>query len=56
MPTYEFKCPSCFRLEEQYFSFTDTHALLCPSCKEVPMDKVIQATPAILRGGGWGGM
>jgi putative FmdB family regulatory protein len=54
MPTYEFKCPKCFRLEEQYFGFKDEHKLLCPGCK-TEMGKVIGAAPAIFHGGGWGG-
>jgi len=54
MPTYEFKCPKCLRLEEQHFGFNDEHKLPCPSCK-TEMGKVINATPAIFHGGGWGG-
>jgi len=54
MPTYEFKCPDCFRLEEHYFKFHEEHKLNCPSCK-TKMDKVIKAMPAIFTGGGWGG-
>lgn len=54
MPTYEFKCPECLRLEDQYFTFEEEHKLNCPGC-QTKMDKVIVATPAILRGGGWGG-
>lgn len=53
MPFYEFKCPKCFRLEEHYFSFKEEHKLACPTCKK-DMEKVIQATPAIFHGGGWG--
>jgi putative FmdB family regulatory protein len=56
MPFYEFKCPDCFRLEEKYFAFTEEHKLMCESCKKIEMQKVIQATPAIFTGGGWGGM
>lgn len=57
MPIYEFKCPDCYRLEEKYFSFTEKHTMLCDNknCKEAPMEKVMHAVPAILRGGGWGG-
>jgi putative FmdB family regulatory protein len=53
-PFYEFKCEKCLRLEEHYFSFQEEHKVDCPNCKE-GMNKVIQATPAIFTGGGWGG-
>jgi putative FmdB family regulatory protein len=57
MPTYKFKCPDCSTLEEKYFTFTDKHLVPCPNsnCKDVIMDKVFLATPAIFTGTGWGG-
>lgn len=57
MPVYQFKCLDCYRLEEKYFSFTEEHTMVCVNkkCKEAQMSKVLQAVPAILRGGGWGG-
>ena len=56
MPFYEYKCPDCFRLEDKYFSFQEEHKLMCDTCKTVEMVKVLQPTPAVFRGGGWGGM
>jgi predicted nucleic acid-binding Zn ribbon protein len=58
MPTYQFKCPECYRLEDKYFTFTDKHLLVCSNsnCKDIPMDKVFLATPAIFTGTGWGKM
>jgi putative FmdB family regulatory protein len=55
MPSYEFKCSDCFRLQDKYFSFSEEHKILCDNCNK-PMSKVMQATPAIFTGGGWGGM
>jgi Zn finger protein HypA/HybF involved in hydrogenase expression len=54
MPFYEFKCAKCSKQEEKYFSFQEKHELKCVKCKK-EMNKVIQATPAVFRGGGWGG-
>ena len=54
MPMYLFKCYSCNFAKEQYFMFSEEHILTCENC-EGNMSKVIQATPAIFRGGGWGG-
>ena len=54
MPTYEFKCEKCFRLDEKYFGFTDEHLFDCENCK-TPMTKLFRATPAVFRGNGWGG-
>lgn len=53
MPTYEFKCPNCLRLEDKYFTFQEEHKLKCPGCKK-QMVKIIGITPAIFHGGGWG--
>lgn len=54
MPSYDFKCNDCYRLEEKYFSFTEEHIVMCDNCK-TEMVKVLQPTPAIFTGTGWGG-
>jgi putative FmdB family regulatory protein len=53
MPMYHFKCFKCNAEAEKYFGFHDKHEATC-ECGNV-MSKVIQATPAVFRGGGWGG-
>jgi putative FmdB family regulatory protein len=53
MPIYGFKCFKCNEQENVYFGFDDKHEVTC-KCGNT-MSKVIGATPAIFRGGGWGG-
>ena len=52
-PVYIFKCYKCSKQESIYFGFNDKHEVDC-ECGNA-MSKVIGATPAIFRGGGWGG-
>jgi len=54
MPTYQYRCKDCKAFMELHQSFYDDSIPDCVKC-EKPMSKVIQATPAIFRGGGWGG-
>jgi putative FmdB family regulatory protein len=54
MPTYDFTCDSCGEKTTQAFGFHENHLVECPQC-EKPMRKIIGATPAVFRGGGWGG-
>ena len=54
MPFYEFKCADCLRLEEKHFGFEEEHKIECDHCKS-DMVKVLQPTPTIFRGNGWGG-
>lgn len=53
MPIYAFKCFKCNAQRNVYFGFDDKQELDC-ECGNA-MSKVIGATPAIFRGGGWGG-
>jgi putative FmdB family regulatory protein len=54
MPTYEFACIPCDIQIEQYFTFHEDHRVECEKCGNA-MIKVMQATPAQFKGGGWGG-
>lgn len=54
MPIYEFKCNKCEAVTEEAFDFHTEHKVICKKCEQ-PMNKLYQATPAIFRGGGWGG-
>jgi putative FmdB family regulatory protein len=54
MPTYEFACIACDIQIEQYFTFHEDHRVECKKCGNA-MIKVMQATPAQFKGGGWGG-
>ncbi len=54
LPTYDFACIGCDIEVEKYFSFTDEHRVECEKCGNA-MIKVLSATPAHFKGGGWGG-
>lgn len=54
MPTYDFTCQTCGENTTQAFGFHENHLVECPQCDK-PMRKIIGATPAVFRGGGWGG-
>jgi putative FmdB family regulatory protein len=54
MPFYEFNCEQCNLSIDVYFNFTDNQEPKCTHCDTL-MVKVIQATPAVFKGGGWGG-
>ena len=54
MPTYEFRCVVDKSMVEIQQGFYDNTIPNCPLCGN-EMNKVFQATPAVFRGGGWGG-
>lgn len=54
MPKYDFRCPQCEKVVEIYKDFKDDTLPTCGECN-VDLSKVFQATPAVFRGGGWGG-
>lgn len=53
MPNYDFKCDQCGVVETVHFHFHDVQVLQCLDC-EVQMRKLIQATPVVFNGNGWG--
>jgi putative FmdB family regulatory protein len=54
MPQYDWRCQEDKSLLTLHQDFSDNSIPDCPVCNK-PMAKVFQATPAIFRGGGWGG-
>ena len=54
MPTYDYKCNNCNSQVEVTRSFDQDGDPMCTGCNST-MSRVWQATPAIFRGGGWGG-
>jgi len=52
MPTYDYKCNKCGMTQEIVREFGENHE---PTCCQETMARVWSATPAIFRGGGWGG-
>lgn len=62
MPTYQYRCPECKKVQELEASIHDGPAepWLCFDCtlssvppRYVRMRRVWSAVPAIFRGGGW---
>jgi putative FmdB family regulatory protein len=52
MPNYDYKCNVCGGVQEIYQQFGDSTV---PVCCQQSMSKIFQATPAVFKGGGWGG-
>jgi putative FmdB family regulatory protein len=52
MPTYEFSCPICNVVIEQYFTIDSDHIINCGDCG-VQMDKKFSATPVHFKGTGF---
>lgn len=51
MPTYNFKCPCGFTVEEQR-KFGENYPPDCPKCDH-RMKQVIGSNPFVLKGSGW---
>jgi len=54
MPKYDYKCETCNSTIEVTRSFDEEGSPLCTTCNST-MIRQWNATPAIFRGGGWGG-
>jgi putative FmdB family regulatory protein len=54
MPKYDYKCNNCSSEIEITRSFDEDIEPMCTGCNST-MSRVWQATPAVFRGGGWGG-
>jgi putative FmdB family regulatory protein len=54
MPTYDFICPECNDIVEQFFHIYADKDLNCGHCG-VPMKQKFSANPAIFKGEGWAG-
>jgi putative FmdB family regulatory protein len=55
MPSYEYQCEQCQKIVEIYRSFDEKEKdHNCTECG-VTLKRKWTATPAIFRGGGWGG-
>ena len=52
MPKYDYTCSKCGMTQEITREFGEDHE---PTCCQQTMSRVWSATPAIFRGGGWGG-
>jgi len=54
MPKYDYKCEKCGSVVEITRSFDEDSSPMCTTCNST-MVRQWNATPAIFRGGGWGG-
>ena len=54
MPIYEFRCPECDDVVEQFFTVYSDPKINCGHCA-VPMKKQFRPIPAIFKGEGWAG-
>lgn len=53
MPIYEYQCPQCGHLFEEWVKAADAHGQEpCPQCG-TPSPRVISQTSFVLKGGGW---
>lgn len=53
MPIYEFECPSCGRIFEEWVRLSDAHGEeACPSCG-TPSPRIMSHTSFVLKGQGW---
>ena len=53
MPTYEYECPDCGSVFEQFQKITDPALTECPQCKGQHVRRLISATAFHLKGSGW---
>ena len=53
MPIYEYQCPNCQKVFEEWTHVTDMQAQEpCPDCG-TPSPRVMSHTSFVLKGGGW---
>ena len=53
MPIYEYECPKCHKVFEEWVSLSQAHGQEpCPDCG-TPSPRLISHTSFVLKGGGW---
>jgi len=52
MPIYEYKCPSCRKVFEEWVKARDTAPQPCPDCGTAS-PHIVSHTTFVLKGGGW---
>lgn len=49
MPYYDYQCPKCEKIKEEFHLMKETPDIFCDTCKKVKMQKVL-STPQISMG------
>lgn len=53
MPIYEYKCPACQKVFEEWVHLSEMHdAVPCPDCGQAS-PRIMSETSFVLKGGGW---
>ena len=53
MPIYEYKCPACQKIFEEWVHLSEMHdAVPCPDCGQAS-PRIMSETSFVLKGGGW---
>ncbi len=52
MPIYEYKCPKCNKVFEEWVTSHDTSPQTCPDCG-ASAPHIVSNTTFVLKGGGW---
>jgi putative FmdB family regulatory protein len=53
MPTYEYGCSACGHRFEEWQKMSDAPLQVCPQCSKSTLERLINATAFVLKGGGW---
>ena len=53
MPTYEYGCNDCGHRFEQQQRITEAALVTCPGCGKDSLERIINASAFVLKGGGW---
>jgi putative FmdB family regulatory protein len=53
MPTYEYGCSACGHRFEEFQRMSDAPLQTCPQCSKSSLERLINATAFVLKGGGW---
>lgn len=53
MPTYEYRCGACGKIQDIVQRMSDPVLVDCPLCNAPRLERLISASAFALRGGGW---
>ena len=53
MPIYEYRCESCSHEMEKLQKISDPVLIVCPSCEQASLKRLVSAAAFRLKGNGW---